>query len=271
MEHYLFSDLSVGVNRTNGFPYIFQTTAGRRCSPLLHTHDFYEILLMLHGEAEQLINGRTCRLIYGQGCVLCPGASHRFLEQSPDAEVLALSVECTEFLRFAKAFALPELEKEAVLFFSAEPELDALLHRVQTCETAASAERLFACRSLFAQCVFSFGNFQRKESEDRFTRLLREVAKPETLRAGMPALRRLFGYSQAQLIRIFRQKCGKTPHQVLFALRMDYAYRLLAQNGLSVEQVCEACGFASLSHFCKAFTETFSVSPAVLRKSFRTV
>lgn len=271
MEHYQFFDLSDNVNRISGFPYIFQTTAGRRCSPLLHTHDFYEILIMLHGETEQLVNGSACRLTYGQGCVLCPGASHRFLGQSPDAEVLALSVESAEFLRFANTFALPEWENNTVIFFSAEPEMYALLHRMQTCGTAVFSERLFACRSLLAQCIFSFGNLQSKEAEDCFTQRLREFSKPASLREGMPALRKLFGYSQAQLTRIFRQKCGKTPHQVLFSLRMDYAYRLLAQNAVPVEQVSEACGFASLSHFCKVFTETFSVSPAVLRKSFRTV
>ena len=268
MEQYVFSTLAAG----DGQPYIFQTTAGRRCSPVLHTHDFYEFVLMLQGETAQLVNGEEMLLREGEGILLCPGASHRFLRQSERANVLALSVERTEFSRFAIAFGLIGAEEGAAQPFSAQGERAALGRRVQGCVDALPAERLLACRALLALCLVCLAQQSgAAEHSTQTAKWLRECAKPDHLREGMPALLRLSGYSQAQLTRIVRRECGKTPHQLLFSLRMDYAYRLLAQTGMSTEKVCEACGFSSLSHFCKAFTATFSLSPAALRRQYRTV
>lgn len=273
MEKYEFSKISAGINQIRENPYIFQMREGKKCSSVLHTHDFYEIIVTLVGETEQLINGVGKRFSCGEGVLLCPGASHKFLSSTNDGQVFALSVKGDEFELFSKAFDLRECKENAAIFFSAD-DMYIIGQRINDFRNFSSNGRTHAFRALLADCLVLIGaNGEDKGKKDNknFSRTFREFSKPENLRIGMPALLRLSGYSQAQLTRVLRREYGKTPHEMILSARMDYAYRLITQNGVSTENACRSCGFGSLSHFTKVFTKTFFVSPSELRKRFRTI
>lgn len=69
------------------------------------------------------------------------------------------------------------------------------------------------------------------------------------------------GLSLRQLERLFRKYRDCTPQRYYLRLRLQQAWLLLNQTGLSITHVALATGFASHSHFSKCFKEQFGRTP----------
>ena len=72
---------------------------------------------------------------------------------------------------------------------------------------------------------------------------------------------RLVGVSGRQLERLFKQHLDDMPSRYYVELRLARARRLLRHSGQSILQIALACGFASASHFSKAYRARFGHSP----------
>lgn len=74
-------------------------------------------------------------------------------------------------------------------------------------------------------------------------------------------LARLVGVSSRQLERLFKQHLDDMPSRHYVELRLVRARRLLRHSGQSILQIALACGFASASHFSKAYRARFGHTP----------
>lgn len=75
-------------------------------------------------------------------------------------------------------------------------------------------------------------------------------------------LARVSGFSEVYLRRLFREYRGTTPKQYILDLRLKKARELLADSGLSVNEVAEQCGFSSVYHFSRAFRNAVGIPPS---------
>lgn len=69
-----------------------------------------------------------------------------------------------------------------------------------------------------------------------------------------------FYLSSSYLCRIFKSTTGTTINKYITARRITIAKSLL-NEGLSVSETCEKCGFNDYSNFLKAFTKAVGISP----------
>ncbi|KAB0683002.1 GlxA family transcriptional regulator [Aureimonas leprariae] len=69
------------------------------------------------------------------------------------------------------------------------------------------------------------------------------------------------GVSVRQLDRLFAARLGTSVERYYLALRLERASGLLQQTSLSVTEIAVATGFASASHFSRAFKRRFGRSP----------
>lgn len=74
-------------------------------------------------------------------------------------------------------------------------------------------------------------------------------------------------YSPYYFIRVFKSETGKTPFAYLTEIRIHKAMDLLKDSGMSVTDVCFACGFNNLSHFITVFKQKTGVTPSCYQKS----
>jgi AraC-like DNA-binding protein len=75
------------------------------------------------------------------------------------------------------------------------------------------------------------------------------------------------GLSTSHFRFLFKQATGQPFHKYLIAARLEKAHQMLLDlDAASVSVVAKAVGFVGLSHFSRAFTQRFSVSPASVRK-----
>jgi AraC family transcriptional regulator len=104
---------------------------------------------------------------------------------------------------------------------------------------------------------------QKRVARDRVERtkelLARDLANPPTLEA----LGREVGCSPFYLSRSFSREVGLTIPQYLRKLRMERAAELLRSGRYNVTEAATEVGYASLSHFSKAFCETIGCCPVL--------
>ena len=62
---------------------------------------------------------------------------------------------------------------------------------------------------------------------------------------------------------------GITPHQYVMKARLDRAQQMLVQTEMSLAALSEAAGFASQSHFSRAFRGWFGMAPSDFRQQER--
>ncbi len=119
---------------------------------------------------------------------------------------------------------------------------------------------------------------QRMEPRDRFqihNEHLIKAVKHLDRRFDEPidgeALAAIAGVSARHLQRLFAEHLGTTIEKYVFSLRLDRGRELLRQSTLSVLAVAIASGFASASHFSRAYKTKFGASPREARRALRPV
>ena len=80
------------------------------------------------------------------------------------------------------------------------------------------------------------------------------------------SLARQAGFSEVYFRRLFANAYGMPPRQYLLNLRLKKAMQLLADSPLSVTAISELCGFSSLYHFSRCFTERTGMRPTEYAK-----
>jgi len=68
--------------------------------------------------------------------------------------------------------------------------------------------------------------------------------------------------------KFFKNRTGKTFSHILNEIRIGHACKLFIEEGLSVSEVCYACGYNSLSYFNRKFKAITKFSPMEYRKRF---
>ncbi|TDQ57384.1 AraC family transcriptional regulator [Mesocricetibacter intestinalis] len=80
------------------------------------------------------------------------------------------------------------------------------------------------------------------------------------------ALCQTAGVSRAQLMRLFSQQIGISPHGFVNHIRLQKAARLLRHSQQSILAIALNCGFQSETNFGKAFKKYYQLTPGQYRK-----
>ncbi len=75
------------------------------------------------------------------------------------------------------------------------------------------------------------------------------------------------GLSTSHFRFLFRQATGQPFHKYLIAYRLERARAILMEQSMPVGLVAQTVGFAGISHFSRAFSQKFHVSPTSVRRT----
>ena len=90
-----------------------------------------------------------------------------------------------------------------------------------------------------------------------------EFQRPEM---GVPDLAKAAGLSEPRLHVLFQTFVQQTPYQMLTARRIQEAKWLLTGTALNIKALCEACGFAHIETFYRAFKKRVGMTPHDFRE-----
>ena len=246
-----------------------QITAGRRLSDTYHSHDFYELIIVIQGSFLHIINGMEYTHNEGDLVILRPGDSHGIKNQSKNTNVVCLSVKRAEFEKIASAYGT-----EFLCDFS--PDKAPFCRSIgrdfglcRACALSVSENCTDKCGRQLLGILFPVCTERDSGVNNTVSHLKsasEKMKSEENLREGLSAFLRVSGYSHTHLARLVKKEFGCTLHDYIFTLRLEEAYRRVVFTLESFESISACVGYESFSHFCRIFKKHFGVTPSVLRK-----
>jgi len=147
------------------------------------------------------------------------------------------------------------------------------MHRVQL-ETARELDRLEsvediaeAARTRVESLVCHLMKEQEGPSSHLVDRALAIVDRNFAKNLSDATVAAQLGLSTSHFRFLFRQATGQPFHKYLVALRLEKAKAMLVDGQMTVSAVARQVGFQGLSHFSRAFTQRFNISPTSVRRS----
>ena len=239
--------------------YIFQYVTNRKLTDVYHSHNFFEVCVILNGTATELFNGQKRLLTEGTVTILKPDDLHCFVDQSEHIKLICLSVESGEALQLMNAFGV-KLPQTDIVF-----EVGNSVSRITNTVSLASDEHHY--KLLFSQILTLLLDSQKHDVPYILKTAVLGMQRFENMQQGVPRLVELSGYSRSHLTRLVQKYYNASLQELVTRIRLEAAYNEVVFSKNSVEEITYKVGYSSVSHFYKAFKKTFGTTPAVLRKS----
>ena len=83
----------------------------------------------------------------------------------------------------------------------------------------------------------------------------------------LAALARAAGMSRSKFAKVFQETLGTPPMEFVTRARLAQAHNLLMSTSMPISSVANQAGFASRSHFSRAFRSVFGTDPTGMRRS----
>lgn len=235
-----------------------------------HRHEYYQLLYILSGTGAFQIDGQ--KLTAGEyDCILVrPGQEHEFIADHKGEVTMfdmkfVLHGETVSYCQRlqnkthleSKAFirCLEDVYKEAVdkkpFFMDIVNSRfkQALIYLIR--EGADDEGEINPDTDSFSEVSKKLDEFLRQNYGEFLT--LDDIASK-------------IGYSKIYLCQAFKKDCGMTVMQYLYDIRLDKAKGMLINTDDSLKAIAFGCGFRSLPHFNRTFSNRFNVSPGKFRR-----
>jgi len=242
-----------------------------------HTHDFYEINIVMSGKGKHIINNKTFNAVQGNVFVIPPIISHgytdtvgldvfhillktTFVENLPDknqAEGLEMLMEIEPFLRqnCQRGYFLTLSGRQLVRM---EPELldlidgGALDYKGSDAVKNHSAVKiLYILAHYIAVQTEPEQNSAQAKKDEALPSVIKYIHENYKEKIYIEDLCRISYMSTSTLTRKFKQMCGITPMEYLRDYRTRKALQMMKENS-NKTTIAQECGFYDLSHMKKS-------------------
>ena len=242
-----------------------------------HSHNYYELFMVLKGEVCHIINNEEQLLSEGQLLFIRDFDVHDY--KSGDGnyfEFLNLAFSKETFAQMLH-FLGPGYPSDALLSSPFPPiaclsprEKESLVYNFIDLSQHSDPDYIrFKARTLLVS-IFSRFFYNYTEHKNDVPAWLESTCEkmkhPQNFIAGIDRLFLLSGKSREHVARSLRQYYQTTPTEFVSSLRLEHAAKLLLISNLQVTDICYECGFDNLSWFYKSFAKKYGVTPAEYRK-----
>ena len=245
----------------------------------LHTHDFHQLIYCKKGGGYITIGNTRYKALPGHVYISKQGSLHS-IETSPDMHLLEIKffAEDPIISQLPTEFDLSKLSfAREMLITSGEEGIKGALH---SDEAANCAFKLFLIHTLrifspdrsdsrpYAHSAIL--NSPENENESRDIQILNLRYYIDDRLGEKITLEELAGevnFSKAYFIKRFNLLFDMPPMRFINLRRIDRAKRLMQQTELSLSDIAQKCGFASLHYFSRIFKNFEGISPNEYRKS----
>ncbi|MBC8079661.1 MAG: AraC family transcriptional regulator, partial [Gorillibacterium sp.] len=248
----------------------------------LHTHDFYELFLIVSGSVDHLINDTCERLETGILVFIRPADRHAYGSEYGGETCTLVNLAFTEKVMSAVVTILGEDTPWDKLLNSALPP-SATLSREGIQRFTRSLENFFfrpakaqkpapaGIRLFLAEAFLQF--FSQPDELPTETvipswlsSLYESVAAKPLLAEGLKALYGLTDKTPEHICRMTKKYYCRTPTEKINEIRLSYAEHLLSHSDSDILSISLECGFNNLSHFYHLFKKHYTYAPSAYRQ-----
>jgi len=250
--------------------YLSQYINNRKLTDIYHSHNFYEIIEIIDGNAKMILNEVCYTLRQNTIVFMRPGDRHKFVGQSTNLKLFSISICINEFeknldfydnslLNYILSLEMPIIENTQYPCISND--------FVSASESSNYEYRYKVLLAGFIKVIADSKYLSSNKISNSVQYAMSEMKKTENLKAGIEQFVKFSGYSRAQLSRIIKKSTGLTLQEYIANLRLEAAYNMLILTQESTESIADKVGYSSLSHFSKIFTQKYHMTPACVRKT----
>lgn len=244
-----------------------------------HTHEFIEIIYILHGRATQHINNSSFEVNRGDLIFINYNSTHAF-EPKGRFEYVNIGFKSEELINKIKdmsAFAASILinfdnvknEDERIITFYGQErrELEMLLGilLIENKQTRMFKEQNMAsCLNVLLSLIVEKVRFSAERKDD-LKALQKYIEENLEEKIGLTDLANYCFYNPSYFSRIFKERFGVTLSTYLKQLRVERAKDLLRKKK-SISEILDRTGFSSKKMLYKSFLEIEGITLAEWRK-----
>ena len=243
---------------------------------IMHNHDFWEIMVILEGSYNQLINGKHLLMPKHTTLLVRPCDTHRIEPGLPTDTHLNIVIN-QDFMREMCDF-FDESLYERLLSAQSEP-FHLTASQIQNLSNIARDLQLYPLneqpRRLKRMLISFFLDLYQIQFDmksvnypDEFQKLFEALSHPDNIRLNVKDIVGLTGYSYSHFAKLFKSLTGISANEYLTKKKMEYASYALLKLNIPVTQLCFDLGFQSLGYFTNLFKKTYGVSPAQYKKLY---
>lgn len=247
-----------------------------RNDPMLfaHTHDYYEVFLVVDGQIDHWINARRERLGTGSLVFMRPGDAHALAAAGgPTAQIINIMFRRHSADHLIGRYG-DDLEGQFFWNRAAHPATYVLegprferavnisMELQTTLRTLARIEEYLL--TLMTRTV-DIAQTAGQAMPGWMMRACAMARRPEILRGGPRAFVEVAGRGHEHVCRVAQQYLGMTPSRYINTLRMEQAALMLASDDTPIPDIAAACGIDNLSHFYRVFRRHYGVTPKAYR------
>ena len=273
-------------------PFVQVETGPRKIQ--VHHHDFLELVFVIDGSAEHVLDGRTFQIKKGDIFFINNKSIHSFSIEEGKGMVFVNFCFLPEFLE--EAITLEKIES-GVLFTLVEPFFrleDNFMYKLNIADDTfyrlvhlalaiidaynrsypvkdASVTGLF--RVFMMQIYAEYGKLglERLAVFKRRDKIIREIMesieKNFLLDVSVGDILQPVGLGRTRANELFRSIKGETIVRFMNRKRIEYAASLIRTTDLDILNVSIESGFNDLSYFNRMFKKFIGVTPSSLRKN----
>ena len=251
---------------------------------IYHEHEFYEIVYLLNGSLDQMVNDKPFPLVAGDLFFLRPDDKHYFLRDETNKQIAHRDLffkrdffenVCNfldeDFLKTYLDSPMPvkiRLPLEKIALFEEEVPNYYRLSNAQD-------KRLFAKFFLIELLsIYQKGTQNDTIYNEKYpgwlNQLLQKMNMVEYYKDGLPVILSFFNYERSYMCHTFKKYMNMTMTDYLNNLRLTYAANQLHFTSNSILSISYESGFSSVAYFCRLFKTRFGCSPSAYRKKIRT-
>lgn len=242
-----------------------------------HDHDYFELFLVLSGEATHIANGEEFPVLSSELIFIRDTDIHDYTDYRGGFEFLNLAFT-RETLLAVREFLDCSEEIDALCSRDAPPtvqlgEKDARGLHLKLAALLSDGEDGTKKKTLARRLIADIfvDHLMRKEEASVSPFWLKnaylQMQQPKNFLLGTRRFFELTGKTREHSARSLSHYYGVTPSEYVSDLRLGYAAGLLKNSNLSVTEVCFVSGFNNISHFYTRFHKKFEQSPREYRKN----
>ena len=247
-----------------------------------HTHTFYEIFIITHGEVTHYFNDIPKRLQTGDVVLMKANNTdyHYFKKATPVYEHWDLYINTYTF-KYLCDMISPSFYSTLQTFdgllithapspiFETVVQLLKELFIIQDTHSSNLINSLhIPCASLLLGLFAKQYHTPQNTSLLEFNTFLAKMNSVKYICGPIDDIVKLSGYSHSYLCKIFKEQTGKTLKHYHNQLKINYAMELLKNKKLTILQISSTLGYNSLSHFIKLFKSYTALTPSEYRRQF---
>lgn len=254
--------------------YVFDTLNTGPSSGSKHSHDFFELTILLKGESFYTIEDETHYLIEKTVLVFNPGIEHKeFTKKGMENVQIHIGLRHFNFSGYKRNFFplesnIVHLENYKEAFFDTCEEI------IRERNEAKPGYELVLKALVYKLIIYLSRDRTTKLNEDQSLSL--DYEKQELVNEiqlyienhyskdlSLEQIAQEFYTSSTTLSRLFKEFFDDTPINYLINYRLEKAKNLIIENpSLSIKEVAQSVGYEDSLYFSKLFKKKFGESPS---------